>query len=129
MLKKVIVISSLLLSLYGCGTTTPTIKSKTEVIGNVSNIEVTDLRTKRVNGVFQAQATIVNTSGDTPQDIYYRCHFYDADKFDISGDVPWNPMQIYGGQSRTIECMSEANNVSDFRVELSSTGASVKVYK
>ena len=115
--------------LFGCATT-PTIKSKTEVVGKVKDIEITDLRTKRVNGVFVAQATITNTSDDTPQDVYYRCHFYDANKFDLSGDdVPWHPLQVYGGQNRTVECTSDAKEVNDFRIEISSTGASLQVYK
>lgn len=128
MLKKIVVSVLMLGSLVACGST-ETIKSKTNVIGKVKDIEITDLRTKRVNGVFVAQATIINDSNDTPQDIYYRCHFYDSNKFDLSGDVQWTPLQIYGGQSQTIECSSNSNQVSDFRVEISSTGASVKVYK
>ena len=128
MLKKVVISVGLLGSLVACGSTS-TIKSKTDVIGEVKNIEITDLRTKRVNGVFIAQATIINSSNDTPQDIYYRCHFYDSNKFDLSGQVQWTPLQIYGGQSQTVECSSNSDQVSDFRVEISSTGASVKVYK
>jgi uncharacterized protein YcfL len=128
MIKKIVITTGLLASLIGCGSTN-TIKSKTEVIGQVKDIEITDLRTKKVNGVFVAQATITNDSNDTPQDIYYRCHFYDSNKFDLSGDVPWTPLQIYGGQRQTIECTSNSQQVSDFRVEISSTGASVKVYK
>ncbi len=128
MLKKMVISVGLLGSLVACGST-GTIKSKTNVIGEVKNIEITDLRTKRVNGVFMAQATIINDSRDTPQDIYYRCHFYDSNKFDLSGEVQWTALQIYGGQSQTVECSSNSNQVSDFRVEISSTGASVKVYK
>ena len=101
MLKKVVISVGLLGSLVACGSTSM-IKSKTDVIGEVKNIEITDLRTKRVNGVFIAQATIINESNDTPQDIYYRCHFYDSNKFDLSGQVQWTPLQIYGGQSQTV---------------------------
>ena len=127
MIRKIIVTTGLLATLVGCASTN-TIKSKTEVIGKVKDIEITDLRTKKVNGVFVAQATITNDSNDTPQDIYYRCHFYDSNKFDLSGDVQWNPIQIYGGQKQTVECTSDSKEVSDFRLEISSTGASVKVY-
>lgn len=128
MIKNVILGSALLLTLYGCAST-PTIKSKTEVVGKVKDIEITDLRSKRVNGIFMAQATITNTSNDTPQDVFYRCHFYDANKFDLSGDVPWNPIQIYGGQKQTVECTSNSQQTNDFRIEISSTGASLQVYK
>ena len=128
MLKKLVISASLLASLVGCGSSN-TIKSKTEVVGQVKNIEITDLRTKRVNGVFIAQATVTNTSNDTPQDIFYRCHFYDSNKFDLSGEVQWVPLQVYGAQKEIIECSSDSAEVTDFRVEISSTGASVKVYK
>lgn len=128
MIKKVILSTAILLTLFGCANS-KSIQSKMEVVGKVKDIEVTDLRTKRVNGVFIAQATITNTSNDTPQDVYYRCHFYDANKFDLSGEVPWTPLQIYGSQKQTISCTSDALETSDFRVEISSTGASVEVYK
>lgn len=127
-MKKMILATGILSTLIGCATTN-TIKSKTQVVGHVRDIEITDLRTKRVNGVFIAQAVITNTSNDTPQDVYYRCHFYDSNKFDLSGDVGWNPLQIYGGQQQTVECTSHSKEVSDFRIEISSTGASTQVYK
>jgi uncharacterized protein YcfL len=128
MIKKVILATGLLATLFGCASTN-TIKSKTEVVGQVKDIEITDLRSKKVNGVFVAQATITNDSNDTPQDIYYRCHFFDSNKFDLSGDVPWKALQIYGGQKQTVECDSNSEQASDFRIEISSTGSSVKVYK
>lgn len=128
MVKKIVISTSILLTLFGCASSN-TIKSKTEVVGQVKDIEITDLRTKRVNGVFVAQATLTNNSNDTPQDVYYRCHFYDSNKFDLSGEVQWKPLQIYGGQRQTVECTSNSEQVSDFRLEISSTGASVKVYK
>lgn len=128
MLKKIIISVGILVTLFGCANSN-TIKSKTEVVGKVRDIEVTDLRTKRVNGVFIAQATITNTSNDTPQSVYYRCHFYDANKFDLSGEVPWNSIQIYGSQKQNITCISDFKETSDFRVEISSTGAAVEVYQ
>ena len=127
MIKKIIIASSLMLALFGCANSN-TIKSKTEIVGKVKDIEITDLRSKRVNGVFVAQATITNTD-DEPHDVEYRCHFYDANKFDLSGEVAWTPLHIYGGQKQTVECTSNSQQTSDFKIELSSTGVSVEVYK
>ena len=125
---KNIIYSSIVLTLIGCSSI-PTIKSKTDIIGSVKDIEVTDLRSKKVNGVLKAQAVITNTSSDTPQDVFYRCHFYDLDKFDLSGDVQWISIQVYGGQNQSIDCSSENKNAVDFKLEISSSGQSLKVYK
>lgn len=127
MLKKLLVISTLTVLLSGCASTN-TIESKTAIVGKVKDIEITDLRSKRVNDVMVAQATILNSSS-SPQEVYYRCHFYDMNKFDVSGDVPWKPVLIYGGQSQNLECTSNSKSATDFKVELSSTGSAVEVYK
>ena len=123
-----IIYSALFLTLIGCSSML-TIKSKTDIIGSVKDIEVTDLRSKKINGILKAQATITNTSSDTPQDVFYRCHFYDTDKFDLSGDIQWVSIQVYGGENQSVECMSENKNAVDFKLEISSSGQSLKVYK
>lgn len=127
-MKKMMLLSALAISLLGCASSN-TIKSKTAMFGKVKNIEVSDLRSKRVNEIMIAQATIANTTSDSPQEIYYRCHFYDVNKFDVSGDVPWKPVTIYGGQSQTIECISNAKAAVDFKLELSSSGSALEVYE
>lgn len=126
-MKRVLLLTSLLLTLNGCASKN-TIKSKTQIVGKVKDIEITDLRSKRVNGVFMAQATLTN-SDDEPHDVQYRCLFFDANQFDVSGDSPWNPTRIYGGEKQIVKCSSTSKEATDFKIQLSSTGASVEVYK
>lgn len=129
-MKKLSLFGLLTTLLIGCGTTSnDTIKSKTEVFGQTSNIKVTDLRSKVVNGLMVVQGTITNTTSNTPQQIYYRCHFYDANKFDLSGGVAWNPITIYGNSSQTVNCMSNSTQATDFRLDVSSSGNAIQVYK
>ena len=126
-MKKIILLISVALTLNGCANQ-QTIKSKTQIVGKVKDIEITDLRSKKVNGVFLAQATLTN-SDDEPHDVQYRCLFFDANQFDVSGDSPWIPIRIYGGEKQIVKCSSNSREATDFKIQLSSTGSSVEVYK
>jgi uncharacterized protein YcfL len=104
---------------------------KVAKVGNVKDISVTDLRSKRsINGedLMMAHAVLKNENNDIPQTVYYRCHFYTVDKFDLSKDVQWNTVYIDGGQSKSIECSSGTKDATSFKIELSSSDKASKVY-
>ena len=114
--------------LAGCAIDPNKISSHVVNVGKVDDIEVKDLRSAKVNDNLSIQATVYNDSRSIQQ-IYYRCKFFDSNKFQVNTDVQWTPVQVYGKSSQDISCTATAPTAIDFKLEISSTGAALKVYE
>ena len=134
-MRKITLISLVLaLGLSACASQ-PTIKSKTETIGDVDNLKVVDMRSglssstdSSAGGLLTVQAGIKNEDS-VMRSVYYRCNFYDGNKFQVGQDGQWIPVIIYGGQTKAIQCLATTPEAVDFKIELSSTGTTVQLYK
>ena len=136
MSKSKIILSSLVLAigLASCASQ-PTIKSKTETIGDVDNLKIVDMRSglssatdSSVGGLLTVQAGVKNEDS-VMRSVYYRCNFFDGNKFQVGPDGQWIPVIIYGGQTKAIQCLATTSEAVDFKIELSSTGTTVQLYK
>ena len=114
--------------LSSCATNSDKISAHVANIGDVDDIEVKDLRSAKVNDNLSIQASVYNSSRSIQQ-IYYRCKFFDTNKFQVNNDVQWVPVQVYGKSSQDISCLATSPTAIDFKLEISSTGAALKVYK
>lgn len=113
--------------LAGCAIDPNKISSHVVSVGDTDNFEVKDLRSAKVNDVLNVQATVYNDSRSIQQ-MYYRCKFFDNNKFQVNTDVQWVPIQVYGKSSQDISCIATSPTAIDFKLEISSTGSALKVY-
>lgn len=126
-MKKIIGFLSFPVFLLGCATNANTIDAHLVKVGDVGSLEVKDLRSARVNDFLNVQATVENDSGSIKQ-MYYRCKFYDGNKFQVGNDSQWQPVQVYGKSTQNIGCVATEPTAIDFKLEVSSTGTALKVY-
>lgn len=114
--------------LVGCAADPSSMDTHVVKIGSVSGLEVKDLHLAKINDNLNIQAAVYNDSRSIQQ-IYYRCRFFDSNKFQINNDVQWVPVQIYGKSSQNINCTATSPTAIDFKLEISSTGTALKVYQ
>ena len=125
MLKRVAVVG-ILSSLVACATIDQ--NDRLLMVGKIDNVKVSEFNSKYENDVLVAHVAIANLSKDRPQDVYYRCHFYDKNAFDLTDETQWLKIIVYGGQTRDVTCISNSKEAIDFKIEVNSTGSSPKVY-
>jgi uncharacterized caspase-like protein len=97
----------------------PSIASKIEEQGKMSNLKVTDLRATKRDNLLRIQADITNTSTSNQQ-LYYRFKWLDRDGFTVWDEEPWKPMIVYGNQKQVINVSSPTFKATDFRLILQS---------
>lgn len=115
------------LFLSGCATNPNSIDAHLVKVGDVDNLDIQDLRSARINNFLNIQATVINSSGSIQQ-MYYRCQFYDGNKFKVGSDTQWMPVRVYGKTTQDISCTATEPTAIDFKLEVSSTGSAAKVY-
>lgn len=93
--------------------------SKTEKLGEMTYLEVTDLRLVQRNGLLNIQVEVKNTSNSNEQ-LYYRFKWLDSSGFSVWDDEPWKPLLIYGKQKQLIIVVAPTLQATDFRVVLQS---------
>jgi len=123
--SNLIILLTVLLS--GCATNPNSIDAHLVKVGDIDNLEVKDLRSSRINNFLNVQATVQNDSGSIKQ-MYYRCKFYDGNKFQVGTDSQWQPVRVYGKATQDISCVATEPTAIDFKLEVNSTGTALKVY-
>jgi uncharacterized protein YcfL len=120
--SKIITITGLLFALTL--TTVPpaqtsTVGSKLEQLGEMTYLEVTDLRTTQKNGLLTIQAEITNVSASNER-LFYRFKWLDSSGFSAWDEEPWKPVVIYGKQRYLINVVAPTLEATDFRLQLQS---------
>jgi hypothetical protein len=126
-MKKITIVAAFFAILSGCATNPNSIDAHLVKVGDIGDLDVKDLRSARVNNFLNVQATVENDSGSIKQ-LYYRCKFYDGNKFQVGTDSQWQPVRVYGKSTQDISCVATEATAIDFKLEVNSTGTALKVY-
>jgi uncharacterized protein YcfL len=121
LLKGIVPVISLLLA-FGLSVNeagAQSMASKIEKLGEMTYLEVADLRIAQRNGLLNVQVEIKNTSNSNEQ-LYYRFKWLDSSGFSVWDDEPWKPLLIYGKQKQLITTVAPTLQATDFRVVLQS---------
>ncbi|CAB4881594.1 unannotated protein [freshwater metagenome] len=121
LLKGIVPVISLLLA-FGLSVNeagAQSMASKIEKLGEMTYLEVADLRIAQRNGLLNVQVEIKNTSNSNEQ-LYYRFKWLDSSGFSVWNDEPWKPLLIYGKQKQLITTVAPTLQATDFRVVLQS---------
>ena len=128
-LMLMVLVSAMALTACGPGTTANivegiSVSSPQEVpysytINNkklAGKINVTRLNARDVDGIAQAQVTIVNLKKDTVR-FEYRVQWFDEDGFEItSGVQPWKPDLVYGKMQKMIMATGTSPQAVRYRI-------------
>lgn len=117
-------------TISGCATSHK--DDRVMISGNTSdarNLEVSNLHSVKLDNIFRVQATIHNNNSFKTAQVYYRCNFYDKALFKVQDDQQWIPVQILANQSEVVECSTTNPDAATFKIELSSSGNALNVYK
>ena len=94
--------------------------SRVEQLGEMTDLQFTDLRGVKRNHLLAVQATVTNLSGDNQQ-LYYKFKWLDAKGFEIGGEEAWKPVLVYAYEKKLINSVAPSPQVSDFKVIVQST--------
>lgn len=114
---------SLSMSLTSCANIST--DNHVDIVGNkyqMSDFQITDLHSINKNGVFEAQATLLNTSNSKTIQIYYRCVYFDKNSFRIESSEQWQPVLVYANQKQYLTCNTANPKITSFKIEVSSSG-------
>lgn len=95
------------------------IHSKLEQLGEMSYLQVMDLKAVKRNHLLVVQAEI-NNSDDDNQQLFYRFKWLDASGFAIGGDEVWKPLLLYSYQKQTLSAVAPSPLATDFRLVVQS---------
>jgi len=96
--------------------------------GRNASINIDHIITSNDNGYMKVQAVLSN-SDSAIQQMYYRCIFFDNTGMLANNNVLWTPIQIFGQSNQYVACSSVDKGMVDYRIELSSSGDVVQLYK
>jgi len=96
-----------------------TIENKLEQLGEMTYLEVTDLRVVQRNGLLNIQAEITNLSASNER-LFFRFKWLDSSGFSVWDEEPWKPVVIYGKQKYLITVVGPTAAATDFRLQLQS---------
>lgn len=107
-------------------------KVKNQVMGNMDDVKVVGLTSKRSNNLLVAKGYLHNITNSTAQ-VYYRCLFFDVNQVPL-GDAPaWKFATVhvpdYAYADIPVTCQATDVNAVDFKIELSNSSATVTTYK
>ena len=103
-------------------------RNKVNFIGMNQYFDIDNIVTSNDGGYMEIQATVTNSAPNSQQ-LYYRCVFYNTKGMQITDNVQWNPIQVFGEGKQIINCQSVNKNAIDYKIELSTTGDALQVYK
>lgn len=95
------------------------ISNKLEQLGEMTYLEVTDLRVVSRNGLLNIQAELTNLSSGNER-LFYRFKWLDSSGFSVWNEEPWKPVVIYGKQKYLINVVGPSFEATDFRLQLQS---------
>jgi len=95
------------------------INSKLEQLGEMSYLQVIDLKAVKRNQLLVVQAEI-NNSDDDNQQLFYRFKWLDASGFAVGGDEPWKPLLLYAYQKQTLTAVAPSPQATDFKLVVQS---------
>jgi len=94
------------------------INSKLEQLGEMSYLQVTDLKAVKRNHLLVVQAEINNTDDDNQQ-LFYRFKWFDASGFALA-DEAWKPLVLYAYQKQTLSAVAPSPQATDFKLVVQS---------
>jgi len=94
------------------------INSKLEQLGEMSYLQVTDLKAVKRNHLLVVQAEITNTDDDNQQ-LFYRFKWFDASGFALA-DEAWKPLVLYAYQKQTLSAVAPSPQATDFKLVVQS---------
>jgi len=94
------------------------INSKLEQLGEMSYLQVTDLKAVKRNHLLVVQAEINNTDDDNQQ-LFYRFKWFDASGFAL-GEEAWKPLVLYAYQKQTLSAVAPSPQATDFKLVVQS---------
>jgi len=94
------------------------INSKLEQLGEMSYLQVSDLKAVKRNHLLFVQAEITNTDDDNQQ-LFYRFKWFDASGFALA-DEAWKPLVLYAYQKQTLSAVAPSPQATDFKLVVQS---------
>jgi len=94
------------------------INSKLEQLGEMSYLQVSDLKAVKRNHLLVVQAEINNTDDDNQQ-LFYRFKWFDASGFALA-DEAWKPLVLYAYQKQTLSAVAPSPQATDFKLVVQS---------
>jgi uncharacterized protein YcfL len=110
---------------YGCptgmekkiGSKEALVKAKLEESGDISYVEVTDVRCAETPQSMRVEVDLVNT-GSEEHRVAYRFRWLDKEGMAAATEESWKPLMLYGKTRHTIATTSPSPDVADFRIML-----------
>lgn len=81
------------------------------------DIQITDLKSGMAGNIMRAQVSLRSKQED-PLTVQYKFDWYDANGIEIAANNAWNPLIIYGGESKTIQGVAPDPRAHEFKLKL-----------
>ena len=97
--------------------------SKRVVINNgslASDIEVADITSSQVGDLMRAQVMLRSRDSGTLQ-FQYKFDWYDIQGLDVVDNAPWQPVILYGKETKTIHGLGPNPRAREFKLKLKGT--------
>lgn len=126
-MKKIFSLS-LIAFLSACASHNP-IEKQVSTIGKPGDIEITNL-SKSTD--VESGNTIVrwnfNTTGEKPEQVFWRCEFVDANGFTVGEPARFIEATIYPEQARAETCTFPSDKTVDFKINFQNIATTMTVY-
>jgi uncharacterized protein YcfL len=93
------------------------IESKIEQSGDISYVEVTDVRCAQTPQALRVEVDLMN-NGREEHRVAYRFRWLDKDGMAAATEEAWKPLMLYGKTRQTVATTSPSPDLADFRMML-----------
>ena len=128
-MKKLLsgILTSLLLA--ACSSNPNQLKNQLNTIGKPGAVEISEL--KKVRDLNSESVTVAwnfNVTDDKPQQVYWRCDFFDANGLRVGEPERYQEATIYPDEATEASCKYDAKLVTDFKISIQNIATNIIIY-
>lgn len=127
-MKKILVIIGAAF-MVSCASNPNKIENQVATIGKPGDIEIQNLtNTKDIgSGNMIVRWNFVAT-GDKPEQLFWRCEFFDANGFSVGEPARYVEATVYPGQPVSKSCTYPSQQVTNFKISFQNIATNMTVY-
>ena len=127
MKKTLTILGSLFLT--ACASSHNKIANQVSTIGKAGDVEITNLTTEQeINTGNTIVRFSFSATGDKPEQIFWRCEFFDANGFVVETSARFIEATIYPAQPTMKTCTYPSKKVVNFKINFQNVATNMIIY-